>query len=78
MPSTKERLLKRAEIFAERKGIALSTLGRIVMKDGKFFKRLKDGDCTTSALDRFSKVFDDPATWERAKEDDRRASTKAA
>ena len=78
MPSTKDRLLKRAEAFAKEQGIALSTLGQIVMKDGKFFKRLENGDCTTTALDRLSLVFEDSCAWERVrKEASERASKRA-
>ena len=57
--STKQDLLTKAGLFCAREDVALSTLARVVVNDGKFFARLnRGGDCTTGAYDRFMAHFE--------------------
>jgi hypothetical protein len=67
---TQDDLVKAAELYARHKGLAISTLGRIVAADGKFFIRLAaDGSCTMRTGEQvaqwFSENWPDDLEWPR-------------
>jgi len=54
----RNKLIEDAEAFCEATGTSLSTLGKTVANDGKFFARLgAGGDCTTGVYERFQSYF---------------------
>ena len=68
----RDRLIRDAKQFCAKEGIKPSHFARIVINHGGFFKRLAKGaDCHTSAYERFQEVFNNPKTWEAAKQADR-------
>lgn len=54
----KDKLLRDAEEFAERKGISMARVATIVAKDGKFFDRIAAGGrVSTDLYERFQAYF---------------------
>lgn len=53
-----EFILNSADAYCAAKGMKLSTLARIIVNDGKFFKRLKGGaNCRTDTCDKVKSWF---------------------
>jgi hypothetical protein len=53
-------LLRRARAYADREELALSTVGRRVVKDGNLFKGIKEGrNLTFEIYDKVMAFFDD-------------------
>lgn len=68
----RDELIGAADAFCAAHNISKARLATIVANDGKFFRQLEQGrDCTLRVFERFQQVFEDPATWEAAKEADR-------
>lgn len=68
----KDNLITCAVAFADKKGIALSTLGRIAANDSPFFDRLRDGRKTFTArkydeiMEWFSCNWPEDLDWPKA------------
>ena len=62
-----EHVSEIARLYADARGITLSTLGTYVAADGKFFRRLSEGRVTIrraeQILQRLSNIWPDEQTW---------------
>lgn len=47
------QIIRLSQMYAEARNLRLSTVGRLALNDGKFFKRLEQGhSCTVARLER--------------------------
>lgn len=59
-----DRLVSLAELWIASRGLSLSRLGFLVVRDGSFFERLAGGrSCTIATFEKFLAYFRDPAHW---------------
>lgn len=59
-----DRLLSLAQLWAAARGLSLSRLGFLVVRDGNFFERLGGGgSCTITTFEKFLAYFRDAMHW---------------
>jgi hypothetical protein len=59
-----DRLLTLADLWTVSRGLSLSRLGTLVLRDGSFFDRVAGGaSCTIATFEKFLAHFRNPQNW---------------
>jgi hypothetical protein len=59
-----DRLLSLAELWAAARGLSVSRLGNLVVRDGNFFERVAAGrSCTITTFEKFVAYFREAQHW---------------